>query len=827
MFLIGLPFVFAGFPFYSDQGLQRIGNETFGSSPLQNFSNTTNVNLCTQNSGTATSKPNMTINSSCTANYVHNLLAPVSGENKSCQFWAYGISDNGATTRLMMMGTSNWTGADEMVAFRVIGGTMMLRDENNGNTDALDGFNFDRTWNLLKITITGANRAVAYVNETQVAALALSGSIPNYFAFGTPQSNGGGVSALVSDFVCFVNSSKYNITSAAPPPPPQADDNITLRLVNDINGSPLNNFRVGITGQGVHFDMITTNGTINIRNVTNGFYNISFNSSEGGAYFNETYFNINVSGQNFTGRLYQALAIFNASEIVTNNTILNFGVNTTNLSTTMLNLSNSSGIAVLKLNAGTFSIKANVSGRIHNGSYISVTNLQTHYSTVYFGINNVSVTAKSSISSQFLTNFTVVVTSFDYPYQSVISTTNGNSSLILINGTYMLNVSSTGYSRKNLTVIFNITNFYPNITVLMDVLNSINFTIFDEFLGKPNKICCNSSVNLEIFSSVYSRNFTTTNGTLYIELLTASDYTIAYSSPNYRKRSYYLTLVNDTHYDIDLYLLSIGNGTLVTFTVQDNSAKPLEGGVIRLLRYYVDLFGYVQVASEKTDQNGKAIIDLEFNSAFYQTFTTYSHFSQLTSGTKIFSLTPTITVDTGTNPIIAENQIKNTTTLLNFNNDTQVFTYAFVNNLGTPLTGSLNVRRLGSSGMVTICDSSSTATSGSILCAINTSNITGEYIASGYLSFTGESKKMLTNQITEVTGYPKRALQIFQRQGVLIAIIMAGTFAGLGAVNPSISIVLFLVGLGAASWIGFSFMAFSTYIIIAIIGFMIIYKLRT
>lgn len=101
----------------------------------------------------------------------------------------------------------------------------------------------------------------------------------------------------------------YNATTGAPqqapPSPPAPALNITFTAADRFDLSAISNYSVAMFQAGVKIhNFTTTNGTIPVSNITNGFYNLTFTSSQAPTGFQgQSYLNVNVSGQFFQGNL--------------------------------------------------------------------------------------------------------------------------------------------------------------------------------------------------------------------------------------------------------------------------------------------------------------------------------------------------------------------------------------------------------------------------------------------------------------------------------------------------------------------------------------------
>ncbi|KKK64500.1 hypothetical protein LCGC14_2983560, partial [marine sediment metagenome] len=351
-------------------------------------------------------------------------------------------------------------------------------------------------------------------------------------------------------------------------------------------------------------------------------------------------------------------------------------------------------------------------------------------------------------------------------------------------------------------------NTFPNLTFSLSGANSINFSIFDEItedliLGNETTIdLISETLALTVIINATAEG----DGTLYVQDLIPGEYRITYDNPKYTKRDFYINVENSTNQSVDLYLLSIGNGTDVTFTVQDNSGNKLTNATIRLKRYYLSTNSYRTVAMSRTNEEGNTQIDVDFNDAFYETLTTFEGFSLRTIGAKIISTTRILTLQLTADPFSLIDGTDDITTTLSFNNITQTFSYVFTQLSGISTTGFLEVTFVKPTGSSLVCEATDTTSSGTLLCQVNTTNSTGTYTASG--SVLIGNKKTQTNTLSEITGIVSKLADIIGEQGFFFAILISGSLAGLGSlVSPAIAVVMFLVGIFISNFLGFSIIA--------------------
>lgn len=610
--------------------------------------------------------------------------------------------------------------------------------------------------------------------------------------------------------------------------PKGSKPNITITAIDLFDRSTINNLSVTIQNGTESRNYTRINGSLEINDVQESrFYNITIRSNQSGGYFNRTYLDINISQNNLQAELYQSIVIFNASEIITNFSINTFTVRSNGTQT--FNFSNSSGLATLRLRAGTYNITSNASGYFNSTINFTINPLQESNKTIYHGKIRLFINAtKLGGDGSRIGSFEIKLTNSSKGFTFEKSTSGGNLFFDLINGTYLIQFFSDDYANTNTTLSLNETSSLPNYTFFVYTMNSINFTFLDEKIGKGGKFGNDTSIKIELVSDVFSSNYSTLNGSLFLDLVTPSEYRVSYSDTKFRKREYYFKLANRSNNLLDLYLLSTTNGTLITFTIQDETGQALEDASIKLMRYYTDSNSYIIVAMAKTDIEGKAVIDVDFNSAFYKISVTKNDKSTLTDGTKIYATEVTIKINLRTPILDNINIVQNIESSLTFNNLTQTFSYTFTDPTGLDRSGTLIIERIGPRGIENVCEKSATSSSSTILCVINTTNTTGLYKATGYINTLSDNLgSVAINSIDIQTGFIKEVRSRIDKSGLLLSIMLAGTFAGIGFLNPAVSIILFLVGLGAMAIIGFSGMAIPIYISMAIIGGVLIYKLRT
>ncbi len=367
---------------------------------------------------------------------------------------------------------------------------------------------------------------------------------------------------------------------------------------------------------------------------------------------------------------------------------------------------------------------------------------------------------------------------------------------------------------------YDLTGFATNSTTLVFVTAFFNVLFYDEI----SAALLTDTINLEVVGNFFAANFSTTNGKIQVPGWILEEYKLVYTSDNHAIREYYITFTNITNQTLNLYMLSTGNATEVTFIVQDNSGNELQNATIRLKRYYVSTNSYIIIAMARTNEEGETIIDVDFNDAYYQISVTYGDFSLETIGSRIISLTRILTLNLIPSPFDIPDAIAGVTTSLTFNNVTQTFSYVFTDLNGVSRKGTLEVYISTATTSALVCTATDTTSSGTLLCVVNTTGIPGTYTAKGFINI---NPKLLTNTLQIFTGVVHQFKAIWGSQGIFFTILIAGTLGGLGAViSPAVGIIMFLVGIAIASFLGMSIisMVFLAFLILA--AAVIIFKMK-
>lgn len=304
-----------------------------------------------------------------------------------------------------------------------------------------------------------------------------------------------------------------------------------------------------------------------------------------------------------------------------------------------------------------------------------------------------------------------------------ISTTSGYLFIYqTATGDYNVTIDAPGYAYNTSIVNFTAGELGQYQYKLYSE-NSFGFSFYDEI---SNLLLNNINISVELISDDYANNYTTANGTLYIDLLTPSLYAVRYSAPGYYERFFYYNLTNRSHTNMSLYLLDTSNGTEVTAIVYDDGNRLVEDVYIKALKYDLATNSYILKEIGRTNWEGETILNLELNDEFYQFILEYpfGQVRKITSPTYITDTEIQFQILLGVDIAEFFYESNGVAYSLTFNNITNHFRYTYSNNENVR-QGCLKVYKYDLYGQSLINSSCVESSSGTILIAVD--NITGSY----------------------------------------------------------------------------------------------------
>lgn len=390
------------------------------------------------------------------------------------------------------------------------------------------------------------------------------------------------------------------------PPPPAAREPFNITVTDQFDGSTINSFTAIVSNSTDTVIVTTTTGTAGFVNVTDGFFTVQINSTENGGYFNLTFNEINGS-IDYAAKIYQAIFYINASEVITNNPIPNF--NAVILDHT--NTSNSSGFATLLVKAGNRTISFDATGFMTTSGDFTIKNSQEKFINITMGTANLTIDAFSFITGEIINIFNTSLNLLSTGFQEVKSTENGTVIYKTVTGTYNVTINATGFTGDSQTITITAADTMPNITFNLFTENSINITIFDEQLNKVINSTTTTIVfdhDLEIFTN------DTTTGFMFIDKLFSGDWDIAASTQFHTLRHYFVTITDQSHTNLIMYLLNTSNGESKIFNIKNKEDQSIPGVTVTVSNKVNNT--RVTVAQKVSDFAGQAVIFLRSDNLY-------------------------------------------------------------------------------------------------------------------------------------------------------------------------------------------------------------------
>jgi hypothetical protein len=508
----------------------------------------------------------------------------------------------------------------------------------------------------------------------------------------------------------------------------------------------------------------------------------------------------------FGGLISTNFTIYNLLDDYNLSTIYNYSAN---IDGTTYNSDIASGELITPFNTTT--------GTLHNITLYP----NNYFNKTYINYNTSSghITADLTYyKSRHLINATVrpantsLITNFSITTGSGFSGSTITGSLVaetVWNTSEVVSFISPNYELKNWTTT-GTTNDAHQFNVF--TRNSFDLNFFDEITRGII-----SNVTIQLISNIYGNNYSTSNGTKYIDLLTPATYTIRYESAGYDQRSYVITLTNMSYNLLNLYLLNSSYAGIVdvTATVYDNSGNALEGAVISVQKYDGTTNTYRVMNRITTNFEGKAVFSAT-NSEYYKFLIEYplGNVVYESSPTYIYSTTMSFIVQISDEVgSLFTKQAGISYDLSYLGGDLFKFIYTDANNYGSNFC--LRIYQEDYTGETEINTSCSTSNSATLYGGYVGVNGT-TYNAKAYVTIGGKEYLLekISNANPKVTDFGKTGLFIIailtiavmclSLYNIVIALLLTPIPLFLGAI---LGIVNISVGLAGAVWIGFMILA--------------------
>lgn len=329
-----------------------------------------------------------------------------------------------------------------------------------------------------------------------------------------------------------------------------------------------------------------------------------------------------------------------------------------------------------------------------------------------------------------------------------------------------------------------------NYTIRDEVTNALvisNFdATFDWKMNQSSEISKNVSVDLSV-----SSNYTfcvNLNETFYTEAKIELENT-GYVT---RKYNFLFEEFNATQQNMDLYVINNTLASNIIIEVKDSGLSPLEGYTVKIYRNQPATGNRVLVEQDATNVFGQIVAKLVQNDVDYdfEFYDTDNDLVKTVTKTNIACKTAICiipyVIDVDESPFDDFDSIEGLDASLTFNNATNTFTLAWVDITGDNPTFRLEVTRYLLNGTTLVCNSTSTATSGSLTCPVG--NQRASYTAYGFRSASpGEIFEAISVKVGDLSA-------IFGTEGLIWSFILLFSILAVGIFSPPIAMGLYLAG---------------------------------
>lgn len=565
---------------------------------------------------------------------------------------------------------------------------------------------------------------------------------------------------------------------------------ITEAVLYNGSGSILNKTKVG-TGTNMTFNYSIEGGK--------DYYILGGNSFEAyTAYYNDTITTLPFQSLhcNFTGWAYSQGADYTIDATGTNTirNLVSFGLEI-NETSPNLTISAFDYYTLLPINNFNVSIEGN-------------RNYSTTSGIVYSNITNVSNLYNITVSSENFTTWTwfnwnmtnnlIAILNVSKTYINVsVKYYNGtkaifNSSIKSIldyqNKTsadgywlyqvdrflnYTITINDTKLEFKNVTLYTD--DFQENISLTLYTRNSINFSFYDD-----NNISLNGKiVSLYISSDVYTINYSSDIGYIYIDLLTPSFYNIVSKASGYADNYKYYQLYDGSYNKINIYM-SNASASPITGIVYDNINNPVESAYINVQRYDLGSGTYLDLGTFETNFEGETLFYLTKNTQKYRFYIYYPFGVLASSYNPTYIYSDTISFIINTYEGIADDffDFSKITHTFSYNNNTRNIVFYYNDPSNTVSQGCINLY-LKDNLYNSTCYSGATST-----LVLNVANVSGRnYFASADVIYSGSQERLdsLSISFPQVTG--------IGNIGLFLTLLMCITIVFLTSFNIPLMIV--------------------------------------
>jgi hypothetical protein len=175
------------------------------------------------------------------------------------------------------------------------------------------------------------------------------------------------------------------------------------------------------------------------------------------------------------------------------------------------------------------------------------------------------------------------------------------------------------YSEFSIDTVAAVTPFLQTYYDTHYTTNSIQFYFRDE----DSDALITENISVELISELVAYTYWTDNGTLYVDLISPTEYNIRYGAEGYGERNYYFTMTDYSFNNITLYLANESDYTEVTINVFDTLQNPLEAARVKILKYVPDTNSYEIVSVKETSFAGQIKELLSIGTEYYKFIVEY------------------------------------------------------------------------------------------------------------------------------------------------------------------------------------------------------------
>jgi len=304
------------------------------------------------------------------------------------------------------------------------------------------------------------------------------------------------------------------------------------------------------------------------------------------------------------------------------------------------------------------------------------------------------------------------------------------------------------------------------------------------------------------------------------------DADIEYDASDYALNFYYLddvTVNSLTNQTISLYLLNDTIATTTVLKVQDTSQNPLENYVVQIQSYDVGTGTFYLVGMATTDYKGEDVVYLNWYDTLYKFIVIDSSGNVVkTTGTTKITSTPT-TIEIEDDITFVYDKFEDFIYTLYFENSTNNFVLTYTMPSGEVNSACLRVVKEDANGTI-ICDECETSASATVFCNVGSyanGSYVGIFYAKGSLKVIDWLRSYIGGTFQEtiynLLGNEDASFYAF----LLAALITLALF-----INAVFGIIAAIIGIVAASALGFTAIQWGEMLGIIFIGGTIIWFIK-